>query len=682
MLNFEAFKLHVAALPYKKELPDAVYLHKDTLQSTDFTLAEFVTAVATALKVKDDQWNLVKLSKREFKLSLLHYPEFFADSYPAIRRSTTVDLTKLSHTVTQYNEHKNPPILHRKETFIWPEHPKFEEFSQITQEGEAAGLYDNPRMIGFKDSWSRLIEQHGYQLVDGRLFRSSTIATPQVKKSDIDRHKTALVRYQLSSPMKTLARHGYLNGEYSLFDYGCGRGDDLRELEAHGLDALGWDPNFLPDAEKVSSDLVNIGYVINVIEDLDERIEALITAWELTNTILVVSAMLANESFIAQFTPYKDGIITSRNTFQRYYSQAELKAFIDQTLDNNAIAIGPGIFYVFKNEQEEQRFLANRQRRHHGWQQLTAPKVDNEEKSRLLVLTHQSLFESFWQRTLELGRIPANDEFEQSATLRTITGSHRKAIALLNKTYDLSELEQAKVERQQDLLVYLALNLFGKRKPYAHYTKDLQRDLKALFGHNKEAQEQAYTLLFSIADHQAIESACHIAHKELPASLIHTGHSLIFHKDYLAQLPSLLRVYVGAACQLYGELEDIDLIKIHMTSGKVSLMGYDDFEKPIPYLVERIKIKMADQEVDFFDYINEYKRPPLLYKSTLIPPESESYKKQVSFEKRLLKVMGIDIEKRPNISRVEFDNKLLENKISISNFTIKKAINKADTVAS
>lgn len=38
-------------------------------------------------------------------------------------------------------------------------------------------------------------------------------------------------------------------------------------------------------------------------------------------------------------------------------------------------------------------------------------------------------------------------------------------------------------------------------------------------------------------------------------------------------------------------------------------MGYDDFSKPIPYLVERVKIKMAEQEVDFFDYINAQTRP-------------------------------------------------------------------------
>ncbi|MEH6453079.1 MAG: hypothetical protein V7782_08575 [Psychromonas sp.] len=70
---------------------------------------------------------------------------------------------------------------------------------------------------------------------------------------------------------------------------------------------------------------------------------------------------------------------------------------------------------------------------------------------------------------------------------------------------------------------------------------------------------------------------------------------------------------------MFGEIDDdIQLVKVHITSGKVSLMGYDDFEnKAVPFLVERIKIKMADQDIDFFDYINENKRPPLLNKGLI-----------------------------------------------------------------
>ena len=76
----------------------------------------------------------------------------------------------------------------------------------------------------------------------------------------------------------------------------------------------------------------------------------------------------------------------------------------------------------------------------------------------------------------------------------------------------------------------------------------------------------------------------------LPASILNKGHSLILHKKFIDQLPLLLRVYIDAALQMYGEIdEEIDLIKIHITSGKVTLTNYDNFEnKAVPFLVERI----------------------------------------------------------------------------------------------
>ena len=40
---------------------------------------------------------------------------------------------------------------------------------------------------------------------------------------------------------------------------------------------------------------------------------------------------------------------------------------------------------------------------------------------------HKALFEHFWETTLELGRIPANSEFEDSERLRRVVGSHKKA---------------------------------------------------------------------------------------------------------------------------------------------------------------------------------------------------------------------------------------------------------------
>jgi DNA phosphorothioation-associated putative methyltransferase len=643
-MNASLFNSLVANLPLGKKLPDAFYLHKSALTELDPSLEKFIFAVGNALKIPEDDWHVVKLSRNEFKLSLLSYPSFFDESYPALTQSVTVNLTKLEHRVSRYESSDNPPILHRKETLIPYTHPAFDDFVQLTQEGENAGLYANSRMIGFKQSWENIIAKHGFELVDGRLFRASSFTDTQGsdKTNSIDRHKTALVRHELSSPMKHLAKQGYLLGDYSIFDYGCGRGDDLRELQAHGLEALGWDPNFCPEADKIESDIVNIGFVINVIEDAVERSEAIRGAWQLANKLLVVSAMLANDSFISQFTAYKDGVITSRNTFQKYYAQAELKGYIERTLDENAIAVSPGIYYIFRDKIEEQRFLAKRHQRHHQWHQITTPTPASEAQARLLFTQHQTLLSAYWDRCLALGRIPVDEEFAQSNDIKLHFGNAKKALKLLIQVQGEEaekEFEQAIALRREDLLVYFALSQFEQHKGYSRLPDEQKRDIKIFFDTYKVAINEAKILLFSISDTKLIEQACIDAHdNKLPASKLNTGHSLEFHKKFLSYLPALLRVYVGAAVQLYGELDEIDLVKIHITSGKVSFMGYDNFDtSPLPTLRERIKVKMWQLDVDFFDYVEVDKRPALILKSQFLDASFPDYKSQCLFDKNLIK---------------------------------------------
>ena len=646
-------------IPLGKKLPDAVYLHKDSFSELEASLTQFIHAVAKALKIETQDWHIVKLSRNEFRLSLLSYPSFFTEAYPSLTQSVTVDLNKLSHRIVDYTNSDNPPILHRKETMLPTHHTSYEEFEYITQEGENAGLYDNSRMIGFKQSWLRVIERHGYTLLDGRLFRSSALTSPDNSEqaSSIDRHKTAIVRHELSAPMKQLAKQGYLNGDHTIFDYGCGRGDDLTELQAHGLDAIGWDPKFRPEDDKLTSDLVNIGFVINVIEDQVERSEALIGAWQLTHKLLVVSAMLANDKYISQFTPYKDGVITSRNTFQKYYAQAELKGYIERTLDENAIAIAPGIYYVFKDKIEEQRFLSGRFKRHHAWKQITAPTPTSEEQARLLFTRHHELLNRFWDRCLQLGRLPVLEEFSEIADINLALGNAKKALKLLLQVQGelaTSEFEAAIEMRREDLLVYFALCQFEQHKGYQHLPEEQKRDIKVFFDTYKVALAESKILLYRLANTEEIELACIQAHESLPASKLNLGHSLELHKKFLPYLPALLRIYVGAAAQLYGELDEIDLVKIHITSGKVSFMGYDDFNtSPLPTLRERIKVKMWQLDVDFFDYVEKDKRPPLIYKSQFQDETFEDFNKQISFDKRLKKIDIFEDNKRPcNLSDV------------------------------
>ncbi len=142
-MNEELFADLIGQIKIGKQLPDAIYLHKDAFSALPNVLNQFIPAVAKAVSLDDESWNLVKLFKKEFRLSLLHYPDFYTDSYPALRQSLNVDLSKLSHKITSYEGADNPPILHRKETMILPDSEYYEHFSSLTQEGENAGLYEN-----------------------------------------------------------------------------------------------------------------------------------------------------------------------------------------------------------------------------------------------------------------------------------------------------------------------------------------------------------------------------------------------------------------------------------------------------------------------------------------------------------------------------------------------------------
>ena len=91
MITATAFLQDVEALSVGKKLPEAIYLHRDTLAVENAPLYQFALAVANALKIDNNAWNIIKLSRRQFALSLLNYPSFYTDAYPALNSSISVD---------------------------------------------------------------------------------------------------------------------------------------------------------------------------------------------------------------------------------------------------------------------------------------------------------------------------------------------------------------------------------------------------------------------------------------------------------------------------------------------------------------------------------------------------------------------------------------------------------------
>ncbi len=166
----------------------------------------------------------------------------------------------------------------------------------------------------------------------------------------IPRHKTAIRRPGLSLPIKCLLRDRLLDASQSLFDYGCGRGQDIDLLHERGISCSGWDPVHRPYGIRTAANIVNLGYVINVIEDPQERAEVLRHAWELCEALLIVSALgLADTPEGRELTGYSDGILTSRGTFQKYYTHQELRSYLEQHLPADAVAAAPNVFYLFKS---------------------------------------------------------------------------------------------------------------------------------------------------------------------------------------------------------------------------------------------------------------------------------------------------------------------------------------------
>ncbi|MBC8413683.1 hypothetical protein H8E50_08435 [bacterium] len=164
--GFSEYKDAVRQVKIGKHLPDATYLHKSALDSLPDDLAAFIKEIAKSQKLTR-KWNVVKLSRKDFKLSLLSYPDFDTESYPALKASYTIDLEKITLRKSDYSKSENPPILHRKETFVTEDYPKYKLFQELTAEGEEAGLYENTRKIGFKQSWESLIRSKGYELIAG-----------------------------------------------------------------------------------------------------------------------------------------------------------------------------------------------------------------------------------------------------------------------------------------------------------------------------------------------------------------------------------------------------------------------------------------------------------------------------------------------------------------------------------
>ena len=168
-----------------------------------------------------------------------------------------------------------------------------------------------------------------------------------------------------------------------------------------------------------------------------------------------------------------------------------------------------------------------------------------------------------------------------------------------------------------------------------HFSEELRRDIKTFFGNYHNAQEEARQLLFSAGNRDLVRQLCREAASN-GLGWLEKDRALYLHTSLVERLPAVLRVYVGCASYVFGDVTSADLIKIHIDSAKITLLSCDDFAgKPLPRLLERIKIRLRDQDVDRFTYSGPYEPPYLHRKSRFITEDFPHYAEQVAFEKAL-----------------------------------------------
>ena len=468
---------------------------------------------------------------------------------------------------------------------------------------------------------------------------------------EVARHRAAMTRVELSRPVRLAIESEIITPETTIFDYGCGLGGDVSRLQAAGYDCAGWDPYYYPDTQLRSADIINLSYIINVIEDPAERDRALIQAWELTGKVLIVAAqILVNE--LRGMLAYGDGILTKRNTFQKYYQQAELKEYIDRILTVDALPIGLGIFLVFRDECQAESFRAARL-----YSRLTTPRIRVESKR---FEDYQVQLAPLMEFVSQRGRIPIKGELAQEAELKREFRTIERAFQIVLTATDEAEWDAIAYRRSLDLQVYLALAQFGLGRSSRRLSPAMKADLKAFFGSYDEACAVADNLLFKIGEPGVIKQACQQSKigKLLPTALY-------VHISALNELDPKLRLYEGCASRNIGGTEDANIIKFHTDKPCISYLYYPDFDSIAhPALQWAMLIDLRDLSVKFRDYSEQENLPILHRKETFLSENHPLYAKFAKLTKAEEKA-GLFKETKTIGNQQGWERRLAECAVSI-----------------
>jgi DNA phosphorothioation-associated putative methyltransferase len=306
-------------------------------------------------------------------------------------------------------------------------------------------------------------------------------------------------------------------------------------------------------------------------------VETLKAAWSFAQRAMCVAVMSLGKASTAGHRPYRDGFLTTRGTFQRYFDQQELRDLVQSTTGEAPLSLAPGIVAVFRDKDLEQEVLLRRRSRALFAGALPRPPLRERRPLEPHVRKAREIIERVALRdriattlqtlratAISLGRLPEPEEIptEEMEALAAQRVTALRGIDTLRKELVGDEdFERAAETRRQDLLVHIALSQVPGAPKYKTLPRSIQADIKAFFRSHAAGLEEGRRLLFAAGDRVSVQADAEAA---AAAGLggLRAGKSFRFKSDVLPRLPSRLRVMVGCAEVLQGGVDAADFVDI------------------------------------------------------------------------------------------------------------------------
>lgn len=308
-----------------KKIGGRVYLHKSALKLIPKDIQTWIKD-----QIKDHlgtvEYDIVSFDANG-NLSLMQAYGWDTIDEPLIIRAIKIG-NDGKIKVTDYSNRDNVPIYHHKWMFVSPDYKGFD----VTESKRRSIFWqshpvvqrlkkDDPSFkskIGYSKYWDALMEM---------------VVKEGLTVEDVTAGRTAKSRNVLSVPMRFALDNNLLVPV--VYDFGCGRGDDVRLLSKIGIPAIGYDlyhaPETPPHMAPKSVKTVTCIFVLNVREP-KSRYEVIVDIYRLVirlgiHAIFAVRSTsdIANEKKgKSGWEKYEDGWITPTGSFQKGYTKDEL----------------------------------------------------------------------------------------------------------------------------------------------------------------------------------------------------------------------------------------------------------------------------------------------------------------------------------------------------------------------